>query len=324
MIAVEKHVLESLCKKIGTSIDQITYLGGGREDSDGIVYTYFENGKKKVLKILALELEKKRDLSAFEERVKFTNYLGENGVSISYPLLIHSEHLYVTEFNEKYIFAAYIMDFCQGGSPSTSQLSTELSYHWGRLIGTTHRLTKQYPIWKNLECNSTEYGHHDEMNFFTNWCKDESVKQSWIETRGKFDTFPINRNSYGLIHNDNHQQNIIVNGTDITMIDMDCITGQFFLHDIVVPMQGIMFEITGGMERPVVDMDPLKRYLDQFINGYEKENHLESHWFKEITTFINYRRLLLFTVMQDYLNTNNELKDAFIRMIKEPVEFSLV
>ena len=323
MITVESHVLENLCKQIDISADKLTYLGGGREDSDGIVYTYEENGKKKVLKILGMELEKKRELSAFEERAKFTNYLGECGVNMSYPLFIHGDQLYVSENTDKHIFLAYIMDFCQGTSPSTDRLCTNLSYHWGKLIGATHRFTQEYPIWKNLQCNSFEYGYQDELDLFTNWCKEDSVKQAWHEIGNKFATFPVNRQCYGLIHNDNHQHNIIVNGSDIALIDMDCITGQFFFHEIVVPMQGIMFDMTGGMERPIANMDPLKQYLDHFINGYEKENHLDSKWLKEITTFINYRRLLLFTVMQDYLNTNKELKDGFIRMIKEPVEVSL-
>ena len=63
------------------------------------------------------------------------------------------------------------------------------------------------------------------------------------------------------------------------------------------------------------------RVSDNVLNILEDD--LDSLWVREIQTFLDYRRLLLFTVMQDYLNTNHELKDSFIQTIKEPPEFIL-
>jgi Ser/Thr protein kinase RdoA (MazF antagonist) len=132
------------------------------------------------------------------------------------------------------------------------------------------------------------------------------------------DTLPKSQDDYGFIHNDNHQRNILVLNRNITIIDFDCAGRQFFIQDITTPAQGIMFDITGGMLSPLHDSTRLKRFFDSFVNGYEKENHLADFWYKEITTFINYRRLLLFTCMQDWLNTEPGLKDGIIGNIKNP------
>jgi amicoumacin kinase len=323
MIPASDKVIEELCKQHGIKKECLQFLGGGNEDSDGIAYLFESKGKKKVLKILSFEEEKKQSLEAFEERIRFAHFLGESGVRIAFPKALNSSELYSKITEGKYIFVAYVMDYIEGKMPETIMLTTEFVRSWGKLIGRTHKLTKQYPIWKNLNSNRFEFGYQDEIDFFQNWCKEDSVKTAWIDMKKIMDDMPKDRDCYGVIHNDNHQRNIIAREKDITLIDIDCITGQFFLQDITVPAQGIMFDLTGGMYKPVDDIEPLKKYFDYFINGYEQECHLDSIWLEKITTFINYRRLLLFTVMQDYLNTNAPLKDSFLAMIKEPPEISI-
>ena len=78
-----------------------------------------------------------------------------------------------------------------------------------------------------------------------------------------------------------------------------------------------MFDMAGGMFNNVYNKEPIQRYFNEFINGYETENHIDDFWLKQIDTFINYRRMQLFTCMQGYLNQNTELKNGFLSMIKE-------
>jgi Ser/Thr protein kinase RdoA (MazF antagonist) len=86
------------------------------------------------------------------------------------------------------------------------------------------------------------------------------------------------------------------------------------MFDITTPLQGLLFDI-GGMYRPCDDPSVLERFKTSFLNGYEQENHIDSFWLNEFDTFVQYRRILLFTVLQDYLDTNPPLKDAFKAMI---------
>ena len=68
----------------------------------------------------------------------------------------------------------------------------------------------------------------------------------------------------------------------------------------------------------VREREQLKRFFDNFINGYEKQNHLDQLRYDRIPLFVNYRRMLLFTCMQDWLNTVPEIKNGFIKSISEP------
>jgi Ser/Thr protein kinase RdoA (MazF antagonist) len=320
MIKVPAKVLTQLCHTYGIKDTDLTFLGGGREDSDGIAYTYDVPGQKKVLKILSANKPGIADIQALDERLSFIHYLGVNGIDIAFPEEIEEHKLYAVNEDDEHIFIAYSMNFCYGESPKTDMLATELSRNWGKVIGKAHKLTKDYPLWKNLSVKPSVYGYQDEIIFFTNWCKDEYVKEKWREMSVSLSKLPINRNTYGFIHNDNHQHNIIVKDNRITLIDFDVAACNFLLHDITVPAQGIMFDLSGGMVCNLYNKEPLKRYFDYFISGYETENHLDNFWLDQIDTFLNYRRLLLFTCMQDYLNYNTELKNNFLSMIKESPE----
>ena len=319
MINITDKAKKELCEKLSIDLRGLTYLGGGREDSDGTVYTYHEGTRKKVLKILAIKEAEKEQLRNLEIRIKYANYLGENGMKLAYPLHNKNGNLYEVSLDNKYYYTAYIMDFCEGSNPESSELTDDLVYNWGKLTGKSHGITKTFT--EGQDNHYLNYEH--EVDFFENWCKEPEIKRSWIEMKQYLSKMPKGLDDYGFIHNDNHQGNILVNGKEITLIDFDCAGRQFFMQDIITPAQGIMFDIVGGMVSPFNDEDRLKRFFDRFINGYETHHHLEDRWYQEMPTFLNYRRMLLFTCMQNWLNTEPELKKNFIKNILNPPPFHI-
>ena len=62
---------KELCEKLSIDLQGLTYLGVGREESDGTVYTYHEGNRKKVLMILAIKEADKEQLRNLEMRVKY-------------------------------------------------------------------------------------------------------------------------------------------------------------------------------------------------------------------------------------------------------------
>ncbi len=319
MIKVTEKVMSELCDKLSVSVKGLEFLGGGREDSDGIVYMYDSNGGRKVLKILAIPENQTDRLVSLEVRVRFANHLGENGIKLAYPLKNHNGNLYETSIDNNHIYVAYTMRFCEGKNPESHELTDELLQEWGKITGKSHKVTKGF-IEGEAGSNLT---HKEEIAFFTEWCKDPVGKSAWAEMGRCLDSIEKNQDNYGFIHNDNHQRNILVKDKDITIIDFDCANKQFFIQDITTPAQGIMFDLTGGMMSPLHDADRLKRFFDSFINGYEKENHLDDFWYRQLTTFVNYRRLILFTCMQDWINAEPELKKGFIENITNPPQILL-
>jgi Ser/Thr protein kinase RdoA (MazF antagonist) len=56
-------------------------------------------------------------------------------------------------------------------------------------------------------------------------------------------------------------------------------------------------------------------FLGHFMAGYEREYHLASEWLNRLDLFIAYRRVLLFTVMQGWLQSKPDLHASWKRMI---------
>lgn len=96
------------------------------------------------------------------------------------------------------------------------------------------------------------------------------------------------------------------------------------MNDILLPVQGLLFDVTGGMMKPVSDMDVLKNFYKYFLAGYRTENNIDEFWLDKLGVFLEYRRLLLYTVMQDWLSNDEAANNAFLSMIENPCELSIL
>ena len=118
MIPVPQTVLESLARSFGTTAAELSQFGGGREDSDGIVYAYPFGAARRLLKVLAFSIdEQRRGLLSLEERLRFMRFCGENGARIAFPLFSPQGRLYETFAFEAHLWVGYAMDVAPGKTP---------------------------------------------------------------------------------------------------------------------------------------------------------------------------------------------------------------
>lgn len=321
MIPVPETILTSITDAFGIRKDALLYLGGGRAGSDGIAYSFIRNGKDLVLKIMAFpEKNEAKALKEIEERLQFVNFIGKNGVDIVYPL-VNDHHRLMESFHaDGHVFIGYIMNRIDGNHPSKDDLNSDFYRQYGMTIGKLHRLTKLYPKWRGSgpDGDTQVLGWREEIKQFWNWCKDPDIKQCWSEMEQWLEKLPITRNCYGFIHNDPHLNNILKTETKTVLIDFDVANFHWFATDIAIAAESIRLATFGGMNRP--DINPLKVFFDSFLNGYEAENHIDDFWLRKMDQFMNYRRMLIFTVVQAELEKKPDEKERLKEMIlKNPV-----
>ncbi len=322
MIQLENKICNELAGRFGVGFEDLKYLGGGREDSDGIVYTFEKNQKKQVLKICVKENQ--REVERVKMKLEFARYLGESGVPVVFPNYSEDGTVFQIVKEGKYIYYATIMDYIEGSTPKLQELDQKVVTQWGKMTGKMHAVTKKYHIWDHMPGSDFQWGIEQEIDFFYHWCRNDIVKEKWIEIRNEMGSWEKDRNSYGLIHNDNHQNNILLKDKELTLIDFDCAECTYLLQDLFVPVQGLLFDQAGGFERPITDMESIKRFFDSFLAGYETENHIEDIWLTRFETLLNYRRLLLYTVMQEWMEADEKIRNSFLGMIQNPCEFSIL
>lgn len=319
MIPVPQAVLEPLAQSFGTVATSLSHFGGGREESDGVVYAYPYKDARRLLKIMAIPVENRhRGLLCLEERLQFMRFLGENGTHIAFPRLSPQGNLYETVLFGPHLWVGYSMEVVPGKTKRGDRWNAEFFRNWGQTVGMLHRLARRYPSWEaSVDPASGEkfLTWYEEWESFYNWCQDDKVKLKWVEIKGRLDALPVTRNVFGFIHNDPHIWNLLVDGDRITLLDFDVANHHWFVNDIAIACQSVLFSLSGGMDRPVHRREKLLGFLSFFMEGYEREYHLSSEWLDRLDLFIAYRRILLFTVMHGWLRSKPDRYASWRQMI---------
>ncbi|HEY9075305.1 MAG TPA: phosphotransferase [Anaerolineaceae bacterium] len=321
MIPVPEDIQKQLARAYGA--DQLVHFGGGHEGSDGIVYAYPFDGdgwaRRRLLKVMAIPAaEQERGLFCLEERLRFMRAVGEQGAPVVYPQLSPQMRLYETASTADHLFVGYSMEIAPGKTPNSNCWDPAFFRRWGRLIGSLHRLSRLLPRWEASIFPATGeqvLTWKEEWQGFGNWCKDEEVGERWREIGKMLETLPIERASFGFIHNDPHIWNLLDDGQQITLLDFDVANHHWFVTDISIACQSVLFDISGGMQRPLEYPDKLKSFLGYFREGYEQEHSLAEEWWQRLDLFIAYRRILLFIAMYDWICSKPDLFASWKRMI---------
>lgn len=203
------------------------------------------------------------------------------------------------------------MNRVYGNIPQAHDFSKNFYIRYGKIIGKLHQLSKIYPKWKgNAPDGDSKVLHwSDEWKFFYSWCQDSEVKRAWQNIKAELSSLPVTRDTFGFIHNDPHVENIMIEKGRVVLIDFDVANFHWFMNDIAIASQFLMFSTTGGMGAPFKDMDKLKSFYMHFMNGYETENHMDAISLDKLELFINYRRLLMYTISQHWLESNPEQRN---------------
>ncbi|MGD9101322.1 MAG: phosphotransferase [Anaerolineae bacterium] len=319
MIPVPQPVLEALAGSFGSTLANLDHFAGGREESDGVVYAYPHREARRLLKIMAIPVqEQRKGLFCLDERLRFMRYLGENDAPIAFPCPSPQGNLYETFAFESHLWVGYSMEIAPGKNVPAEAWNAAFFRQWGQTVGMLHRLARQYPSWRASvdPASGQEYlTWREEWDIFYHWCQDEDVKQKWVEMRGQLEALPITREVYGFIHNDPHVWNLLADGERITLLDFDVANHHWFVNDVAIACQSVLFTLSGGIDRPVYDREKLHEFLSLFMQGYTREHDLPSEWLERLDLFIAYRRILLFTVMNDWIRSKPEWHASWKEMI---------
>jgi amicoumacin kinase len=328
MKKVPEQVLHALSADFSVDGETLVQFGGGSESSDGIVYRFPWQDKERLIKVTAVPIGDGAAMRRMEERLKFVHFLGENGVRIVFPVADGQGKLLTTLEADGDIYIAYMMDKVSGSHLPPEQWTEEFFYNFGKTVGGLHRVTQLYPHWTSLKDETTGsviLGWEEEWQGFYEMLTDEEVRERWVSIRERMEKLPVQRDSFGFIHNDPHTYNILVDDADIHLLDFDVANFHWFSCDISIAMQEMLFDVTGGIERPVHKPETIRPTLDNFMRGYRTEHQLDDFWLDQLDLFISYRRILLWAVLQDFLRKKPDTKKSWKEMIMtEPPAFGRI
>lgn len=320
MIPVPPAVLKSLAPRYGTEPGDLIHFGGGRPENDGVIYAYPSGGGRRLLKVMAFPREgARRGMLSLDERLRFAHYLGVNGARIAYPLPSPEGNLYETCDHGDHHWVAYGMAIAPGTVMRPDAWNPTLFRDWGRTLGLLHRLAREYPSWRaavDPETGEEFLSWREEWQGFYDWCRDEGVRAEWVALKARLDALPVERATFGFTHNDPHLFNLLYDGREgVTLLDFDVANHHWFINDIAIASQTILFAQSGGLDRPVERPEKLRGFLDLLMEGYAGEHVLPPEWLDRLDLFIAYRRILMYIVMYDDIRRRPEHHTRWRQMI---------
>jgi Ser/Thr protein kinase RdoA (MazF antagonist) len=305
---INPSTLRQAAKKFNLELSELKPLGG----MEGMALAYKRGDSSYVLKVSPVDKNNPDQVAAVEEKLKFINYLAENGVRVAKPIPSPGGNLLeeIITNDVKYIITAGTK--AQGehrNLHNPQDFSPSLFKTWGKTIGQMHRVARSYPSWRKYDQDGIPLSKitdwKGEFDHFKNWCQFDDVREKWIELGNEIEMMPVDRDVFGLIHNDLHPWNFLVNkNNEITAIDFDVCAFHFFIKDIAI---GLFFANWLGNPGKGLSKDQyLTVFLQNFLEGYSQEFNLEEDWNQKIPIFLKHHQILLFIVFSDEWKSPNK------------------
>ena len=252
------------------------------------------DGSRAILKITH---SSHRQVHQILGELDFTDYLADNDMNISRAIPSLRGNLAETLEADSGYFLATSYEKAPGTLVDWRKWNPELFERWGALIGRMHALSRSYE--PSDESMRRRHWHENR-----DWRLESSVPDSRVEFRRKgrrikdwLMSLPTDRDSYGLIHSDLHQWNMLCHGCELWPIDFDNLHYDWFLSDFTTVIinavicqrrcfeQGDYDSWTGG--RRMDSQQFIEYFMDPFLSGYKSENTLAPVWIERLPRFLS-------------------------------------
>lgn len=254
----------------------------------------FQSGKQ--WKILRITHSSHRSEDQIIAELDWVNFLAEHAIPVARPWLSKNQRFTETFPVDNTYFTAVVFEFAPGQlieNADPAEWNTGLFRSMGQIIGSMHRITKEYhpahipqrrPHW-----------YEDELIENARQCLPPDQIQAADELGeilNQFNQLPASPDDYGLVHNDVNPTNFHVENEKITLFDFDDCAYNWFINDIAVamPLYSSMF-LKPDWETQLCD------YIVSFMQGYEEENHLDDKWLNLLPICMRLQNLITLVAM---------------------------
>ena len=313
---MDRQIIDRFNKSILRTAQKLYGIAEGQASAidtfESFIYEYKREG---IGHILRIGHSFRKSESQIKGEVDWINYLARGGVSVARAVPSKNNKL-VEAIDDglggKFLVTAFIK--AKGRQPWEAGWSTTRYESYGELLGKMHSLTVNYqpkPAWKRPEWDTAS------MNFIDQYLplSEVGAHREYKSLLQHICKLPKDKNSYGLIHQDAHQNNFFMDedGT-LTLFDFDDCAYSWFINDIAI----VLFYISMDAEEfgyPSVASFTTE-FMVHFLRGYSRAYTLPRHWLKEIPTFIKLRELELYAVVHrdfEIADIDHNLFEEFIQ-----------
>lgn len=260
---------------------------------ENFVYLVNHNEKEYYLRISHGEYN---SISHIKAEIDWIHYLRDNKIDII-TVLPSKNGNYVEEVSsEDYNFISVLFDKIEGENftENLELLTSDRMRQWGKLVAKLHLLSINYlpqdpKITRLHIAEDRLLGNVDEV--LKEYPK---ILQRVKGILAEVNNLPKTNESYGLIHRDLHEANLIIHEGKMTIIDFDDSHYNWYVADIAI----ILFHYAWRFGNDPKSRDKIiEEFFPIFMDGYLSEKKIDQFWINQIPVFIKLRHFSLFCTL---------------------------
>jgi Ser/Thr protein kinase RdoA (MazF antagonist) len=282
-------ILQEAMLRYGIASHQIKPL----DAFESFIYEFEREGESYILRI---GHSFRKSAALIQGEVDWINHLARGGVSVARAISsLNGNLVEVIDDGQggQFLVTAFVR--AKGQKPWDAGWTPTRYENYGRLLGSMHALAVGYqPV---AGCRRPEWDD-GSLNFMEIYLPESEViaHQRYQSVLEHVHRLPKDQASYGLIHQDAHQNNFFmdVDGT-LTLFDFDDCAYSWFVNDIAI----VLFYISMDSEELGFPSAAsfTHEFLTHFLRGYRQAYALSPAWLKEIPVFLKLRELELYAVV---------------------------
>lgn len=284
-------ILHQAMQRYGITQDRIRPL----DAFESFIYEFARDDGAYILRI---SHSLRRNEALIQGEVDWINYLAAGGVSVAKA--IDSDNGRLVEAVDDGQGGAFLATaFVKAhGQPPWDIWTPALYETYGRLLGSMHALSQHYqpaggswrPTWDD-----------ESMDFVGRYlpAAEVAIKKKYQALCAHLHTLPTDNTVYGLIHQDAHGSNCLVDeaGT-ITLFDFDDCAYSWYMNDIAIVL---FYTVMDADDWPAFTQE----FMTHFLQGYRQAHRLDPQWLQEIPHFLKLREIELYAVIHRDFDVNN-------------------
>jgi Ser/Thr protein kinase RdoA (MazF antagonist) len=302
-------VLAAVRQRYGIAEDAIRLL-------DGFESHILEFERESGSFILRLSHSARRTSELIHGEIDWINYLAAGGAGVARALPSPRGEL-VEPIDDgaggQFLATAFVK--ARGKMPWDAGWTPELYEAYGRLVGRTHALTKDYeparPEWRRPEWDDPIF------DYVTQYlpARETVALERYREALAQVKELPRGRDNYGLTHQDAHGANMFVDEDGrLTLFDFDDCGYHYFANDIAM----CLFYIAMGRNNTA---EFAREFMRHFMRGYRAENAPADWWLDALPPFLKLREIELYAQLHREFDIENRglaaIDDAWCAMYME-------
>jgi len=291
--------------------------GGQIRSRDAFESFIYEFQRGPGASILRISHSLRRNENLIRGEVDWINALAGTGVPVAGAVCSEGGNLVeVIDDGQGGSFLATAFVKAPGHPPWEVGWTSHRYMAYGQLLGRIHAQSTHYrpadPAWKRPDWD-------DEMMDFADLylpASESIARQKYLAVCTYLRGLPVESASYGLIHQDAHQGNFLMDEDgSITLFDFDDCVYSWFINDIAI----VLFYMAVEEDGPTFTQE----FMPHFLQGYCQFHTLDSKWLKEIPHFLKLREIDLYAVVHrdfDVNNIDNAWLNRFMHGRKHKIE----